>query len=253
MPWEFDAQVESTPLSTTGGHTWAAARRLADYLAAAAPQLGLHRPGLRLLELGAGTGWLGVTVARNLPDAALVCLTEQEGGLAHLASNVALNAERGLRLGHVRVQPCDWRVYGDGGGDGGAAGGSRAGQQQPDMPPQQQQQQQEQQQPPLDLQAEWDVIFGSDLIFNEIGSRCLPRVLAALVRPHTQARAVGAAGRWAADHSGPVRRRLCGRTRRWACARARMMPCSLPAPGLRSSTATPSIGWTSSTWNSSSS
>ena len=42
-----------------GGHTWAAARRLADYLGATAARLGLLRPGLRLLELGAGTGWVG--------------------------------------------------------------------------------------------------------------------------------------------------------------------------------------------------
>lgn len=32
MEWAFDAQVESTPLTTTGGHTWKAAYRLADYL-----------------------------------------------------------------------------------------------------------------------------------------------------------------------------------------------------------------------------
>lgn len=67
MAWVLDAETENTPLSTTGGHTWAAARRLAAYLSAAADELGLQRPGLRLLELGAGaareegasaSGWL---------------------------------------------------------------------------------------------------------------------------------------------------------------------------------------------------
>lgn len=216
MPWTLDAEVESTPLSTTGGHTWEAARRLAAYLSAAADQLGLHQPGLRVLELGSGTGWLGVNVARNTPAAELVVLTEQPDGLAHLRSNVALNAARGLPVGHVRVQSCDWRVYGpeaasDGGsGEATAAGGgsSAAGgsggqdcaQHRPDAaarpepagaaepaaaaPAEEQQGEDE-----LDLAAvPWDFILGSDLIYNDIGSRCLPRVLAALARPHTQVR-----------------------------------------------------------------
>ncbi len=103
--------VESTPLDTTGGHTWKAAYRLADFLEASAQQLGLDKEGLKVLELGSGTGWLGVTLARNLPAAALVCLTEQEAGLAWLQHNVQLNQARGLWLAHVRVRPCDWLHY----------------------------------------------------------------------------------------------------------------------------------------------
>lgn len=118
MTWVLDVEVESTPLSTTGGHTWAAARRLAAYLSAAAGQLGLERPGLQLLELGAGTGWLGCTVARNLHPTARVCLTEQAGGLDWLQHNVELNRQRGLPLAGVHVQPCDWLDYA---GSGGAA------------------------------------------------------------------------------------------------------------------------------------
>lgn len=40
-------------------------------------ELGLDKPGVRILELGAGLGYLGLNVARNLPRAAEVCLTEQ--------------------------------------------------------------------------------------------------------------------------------------------------------------------------------
>ncbi|GLC46774.1 hypothetical protein PLESTB_001660700 [Pleodorina starrii] len=74
------------------------------------PELGLNRPGLRVLELGAGLGWLGMTVARNLPAAAVVVLTEQEegGGLAWLRHNLALNAHL-PGMGVVRAEPCDWR------------------------------------------------------------------------------------------------------------------------------------------------
>ncbi|KAL4433839.1 hypothetical protein ABPG75_000280 [Micractinium tetrahymenae] len=252
MQWTLDVEVESTPLSTTGGHTWAAARRLAAYLSAAAEHLSMERPGLRLLELGAGTGWLGCTVARNLHPSALVCLTEQAGGLGWLHHNVELNRQRGLPLGGVQVQSCDWLDYAGGGSAGGgdaenssvtaasntgreqqaepvageAAAGAAHGstpaacsassdacgqeqqqqQQQQPVKSQHDQQQQQQQagstgaQPPgssrqqggntaeLDLRGtQWDFIIGSDLIYNEIGSRCLPRVLGALVGAATVA------------------------------------------------------------------
>lgn len=190
--WLLDAEVESTPLSTTGGHTWAAARRLAAYLSAAAGELGLQRPGLSLLELGAGTGWLGVTVARNCPAAALVCLTEQAGGMEHLSGNVQLNAARGLPLAHVRVQPCDWTEFGGvdssssgAGGPGASAcqpacqpappAGQAAGAAAPQQPPQQGEQQEagggsgSGSGPAVALRGtQWDFILGSDLIYNEV-------------------------------------------------------------------------------------
>lgn len=92
--------------------------------AAAAPQLGLAAEGVTVLELGSGTGWLGVTVARNLPAARLVCLTEQAGGVSWLQHNVELNRGRGLPLGHVRVQACDWLEFAEPGWQGGARSGA---------------------------------------------------------------------------------------------------------------------------------
>lgn len=187
--WVRDVAVESTPLTTTGGHTWAAAYRLADYLEAAAPELGLQSPGLRLLELGAGCGWLGATVARNLPFAGLVCLTEQQGGggCDWLAHNVARNAARGLPLAAVRVTPCDWTAY------GGAAGGAAPPPSTPAppaayaRPPAGPPASEGAAAAPLDLAAvEWDFIIGSDLIYNSVGSQCLPAVLAALAGASTR-------------------------------------------------------------------
>jgi predicted nicotinamide N-methyase len=183
MAWIEDVEIENKPLSTTGGHTWAAAYRLASYLAAVAPDLGLDAPGARVLELGAGCGWLGITLARNCPAAGLVCLTEQEEGGAcdWLRHNVELNRARGLHLNAVQVQPCDWLAYSDQGGEerekraaaedrdreeGDGSNGAES---------------------PLDLETvDWDFIIGSDLIYNSIGSTCLPRVLAALARPATK-------------------------------------------------------------------
>ena len=54
---------------TTGGRVWDAAHRLAEFLEASQEELDLCRPGLRVVELGAGCGWLAMTLARNLPEA----------------------------------------------------------------------------------------------------------------------------------------------------------------------------------------
>lgn len=66
QPWKYDIATEHASLTTTGGRIWDAARRLASYLEAMSGPLGLQRPGLRVLELGAGLGWLGMTLARNI-------------------------------------------------------------------------------------------------------------------------------------------------------------------------------------------
>lgn len=185
-----------------------------------ARELGLTAEGVKVLELGAGTGWLGVTVARNLPAAALVCLTEQEGGLNWLRHNVELNRQRGLPLGNVAVQACDWLEFGPPDQQpGSSSGGGSSGDAEPQPPSTQPLQQQPDTfqdcvpsaaapaaltlppaissqpaglpaaaggQAPVDLRSvRWDFILGSDLIYNEIGSRCLPRVLAALAGPST--------------------------------------------------------------------
>ncbi len=75
--------------------------------------IGLGRPGINILELGAGCGLLGLTLARNLPDAALVCITEQPhgGALEHLRANVAANRARLPTSVRVEVCACDWRAF----------------------------------------------------------------------------------------------------------------------------------------------
>jgi len=185
MAWKMDVEVENTPLTTTGGHTWRAAYRLADYLSASAPHLGLDAPGVNILELGAGCGWLGATVARNLPNAALVCLTEQEDGGAcdWLRHNIQTNRERGVPLDAVIVQPCDWLLYSyknqqisvpqhplsalpekDGEDDCVSSTAQASA---------------------LDLSSiAWDFIIGSDLVYNTAGTEFLPRLMATLAHPN---------------------------------------------------------------------
>ncbi|GIL66118.1 hypothetical protein Vafri_19720 [Volvox africanus] len=112
--WVHDIVTEHAALTTTGGTVWDAARRLCSFLEEMGHELGLSRPGLKVLELGAGLGWLGMTLARNLTDSKLVVLTEQEegGGLDWLRHNLALNAHLpGMEV--VKAEACDWRHYYD--------------------------------------------------------------------------------------------------------------------------------------------
>ena len=206
--------LTTTALTTTGGTVWRAARAALDYFEAAAGGIGLARPGVRILELGAGCGWLGMTLARNLPNAGEVCVTEMAfgGALAHLRANVAANAAAGLpNIGVVTAAELDWlqlrnramaaAAARDGGGgaeeDGGEAATSGAGAQQQQGGDGQQQREQQQQQPPPRsyecsdgagdgadlarlLASRWDFVVGSDLVYNEAGTRWLPHVMRAL-------------------------------------------------------------------------
>ena len=115
--WVRDADVQTASLTTTGGVTWPAARRLSEYLEAMESSIGLDRPGAQAVELGAGCGWLGITLARNISSIKLT-LTEQEngGGLEWLAHNVKCNIDK-PGVDRVTTAPCDWNDFGQPGCD----------------------------------------------------------------------------------------------------------------------------------------
>lgn len=152
---DADEYTRITSKQTTGGHVWNAARVLHELLSAR-PELLRNRDRARLLELGSGTGWLGMTVAREFANLAEVCLTEMEdgGALAWLEHNVQQNQSPAS----LRAAACDWGWYAE-------ARDSRA--------------------PTALASTPWDVIIGSDLVYNEHGVGALPRVLAALATPRT--------------------------------------------------------------------
>jgi len=158
--WVRDVSVGVRAMTTTGGQTWDAARALADYLEAEWSSLGIRGRGssspLRALELGSGTGWLGMTLARNVAtEASHVCLTEQEqgGGVEWLEENVARNAHLGVPLTSVRAAALDWSDWAHESADG--------------------------MWPDADC---LQLIFGSDLVYNEAGVKLLPRVLRGFLR-----------------------------------------------------------------------
>lgn len=162
-PWIRDVVTGEIALTTTGGKTWNAAHRLCDYLEA--EWLSLRLPAApRVLELGSGTGWLGMTIARNIHKrehqaggiGPSVLLTEQasEDALEWLQSNLRKNSEDDCPLSAVSIAPLDWTDWEqeDRGGDSGL----------------------------LTEALHADLVIGSDLVYNEIGVRLLPKVLRSL-------------------------------------------------------------------------
>lgn len=134
---------------------WDAARTLLQLLEAR-PQYLTGRPAV--LELGSGTGWLGMTLACRFGLSEMVMTEAVEGGaLEWLSLNLKRNEH--LPISSCRVAALDW-----------------AWAEHPPSGPNC---------PELLLDRQWDVVLGSDLVYNEVGVEMLPRVLAALARPGT--------------------------------------------------------------------
>eukprot|EP01063_Lacrimia_lanifica_P031392 TRINITY_DN5160_c0_g4_i1.p1 TRINITY_DN5160_c0_g4~~TRINITY_DN5160_c0_g4_i1.p1 ORF type:complete len:259 (+),score=79.65 TRINITY_DN5160_c0_g4_i1:49-825(+) len=140
--WRRDFRTEWTTSGTTGGTLWEAAFRMADFLEGS--DLFADMPGAKVLELGSGCGWLGVCVALNNPEVEVV-MTDQEveGQLEWTQHNVDIC---GTPLKNIACKPLDWTVGND------AVTG-----------------------------VAWDVIIGSDLVYNEAGVEMLPPLLARLL------------------------------------------------------------------------
>ena len=97
QPWRSDVRVSDEYTSfatkqTTGGEVWGAARSLQAYLETHPAELASCRT---LLELGSGTGWLGMMVALNVPAVERIYLSEMldGGAFAWLQHNVAQHNE----------------------------------------------------------------------------------------------------------------------------------------------------------------
>ncbi len=163
-----ESYVSTVTSQTTGGKVWPAARTLYDHLASSRTR----PPRGKLLELGAGTGWLSMALACDFPALELVVPTEMLHGnaFAWLERNIAMNAEAGLPLSACRAQPLDWSWLADADeaslpseGDAGEAEARAAALEQ--------------------LRGvAWDLIVGSDLVYDEEGARALPAAIAALLR-----------------------------------------------------------------------
>ena len=67
----------------------------------------LHRPGVRILELGAGTGLLSIVASKLLPSVEVIATDYHPDVLANLRSNVSTNAS-GQDQSTISVYPLDW-------------------------------------------------------------------------------------------------------------------------------------------------
>lgn len=140
---------------TTGGKIWDAAVMLLEFLEAQPERLG-GRP--TVIELGAGTGWLGMTLASRRDLSAMV-LTEmvQGGALSWLDRNVQRNRDAGVPLASVRTAPLDWSWIVD---EPTSAAADLAAAERPAAFAEL-------------LDTHWDVVLGSDLVYNEAGVQML--------------------------------------------------------------------------------
>uniref|UniRef100_A0A061SCC0 Uncharacterized protein n=1 Tax=Tetraselmis sp. GSL018 TaxID=582737 RepID=A0A061SCC0_9CHLO len=165
--WKDDViTLTNHGVNTTGGHkVWTAARHTRDVLERNSQFLGLCKPGAALLELGAGCGWLGLTLARNLPDCT-VLLTEQSasGAVEHLWKNISANSN--LVGNRVSAEAFDWTYFAEG----------RAKCSDSSEPKQKMHSSLFHTEQKI-ASSNWEFVIGSDLVYNQTGVEILPEVL----------------------------------------------------------------------------
>ncbi|KIP02496.1 hypothetical protein PHLGIDRAFT_292214 [Phlebiopsis gigantea 11061_1 CR5-6] len=100
-----DAPLSNTDHTSVGLQSWGSAIVFAERMCAAPASFGLDPSarGLRILELGAGTGLLSLAAAQLLPAALVVATDYHPSVLANLEANAATN------LRPVSVRALDWQ------------------------------------------------------------------------------------------------------------------------------------------------
>ena len=187
---------------------WPAARRLVEYLEAVVDDIGLSRPGVQIVELGAGTGWLSVALAKNLPRANVVATEMAAGGaLRWLRRNVRANEQMGsgTRICNLATEECDWSTYLGGeptrsgyGDDVAPATSSpdvetekaETAETETDVETRSTASASTSTSSTLDSTA-WDFVLGSDLVYDDAGVAMLPRVFRRLLDNAAKARERG--------------------------------------------------------------
>lgn len=139
---------------------WPAARSFASWLERHQHDLGLNTSGVRIMELGAGTGWLGKVLALNLESVDIVLTDRFESipKLEQLMSEADMLLPRSS-TSSVRMEPLDWHEFEP---DAGRSDSTSLAL----LPT------------PLDGIA-FDLVLGSDLVYNNSSAHILPWVIRA--------------------------------------------------------------------------
>jgi predicted nicotinamide N-methyase len=105
-----DGALLNTDHTSVGLQSWASSIILAERICLE-PSLfhfdALDRPGVRILELGAGTGLLSIVASKFLPSAEIIATDYHPDVLANLRSNVSANVS-GQDRSPISVHALDW-------------------------------------------------------------------------------------------------------------------------------------------------
>lgn len=160
------AYAATTSRNTTGQLTWDASRRLFAFLRAS-DAWRPTRGRARALELGSGAGWLACALGRHRKEMGVeevvASETPQGGALEWLRARTAANAAyAGGVEGFLTCEALDWEAFArDVEASGGRGTAAFDG---------------------------FDVVFGADLVYDEAGTKALPRVVAALLARNPEAK-----------------------------------------------------------------
>jgi predicted nicotinamide N-methyase len=96
-------RIESCPLESTGGKVWQASLRFYSFLSS--DPLFSRSSSSKILELGSGCGWLGLMIAKDLPESSVI-MSEQShfNALDWLNHNISLNPT----ISNVSAIELDW-------------------------------------------------------------------------------------------------------------------------------------------------
>lgn len=157
--WFKDSHERRLEGRTTHGMIWPASTWLLEFLSeerilddAAASKEGT----LKILELGAGTGWMGLNIAHHLGSRAHITITEIGDGMPDLERNCSETCAS-LSLNNVSTAECDW-AYLMGENDARQKEGIQEL-----------------------LATRWDFVVGSDLAWNSVVAVLLPHALSAFI------------------------------------------------------------------------
>eukprot|EP01126_Amoeba_proteus_P042527 TRINITY_DN4624_c0_g1_i5.p1 TRINITY_DN4624_c0_g1~~TRINITY_DN4624_c0_g1_i5.p1 ORF type:complete len:233 (+),score=38.06 TRINITY_DN4624_c0_g1_i5:296-994(+) len=141
-----------------------------------------RRRKLNVLELGSGCGWLGMALSINLENMIeVMCMTEQVvgGALDWLRHNVEINKKKGNHsFSNLKTCPCDWNQY-----------ITLTKYKNEDLKIEEFQSNSFMNESHMDLsllETRWDMIIGSDLVYDEAGVYMLPQVMKILSNSKTQ-------------------------------------------------------------------